>query len=68
MLSNNGLYLCSMHSYILLFLVLVVNSDQFQISGVTKLPILKCSWLDYTYTLQLLLSWYYGGCVLLMSH
>ena len=54
--------------YILLFLILVVNSDRFQISGVTQLPILKCSWLDYTYTLQLLLSWHYGGCVLLMSY
>ena len=48
--------------YISLFLVLVVNSDRFQISGVTQLPILKCSWLDYTCTLQLLLSWYRWLC------
>ena len=48
-LSNNGLCLCTAVQYVLLSLVLVVNSDQFQIlwsyTLLLKPPVLMCSYI-----------------------
>ena len=50
MLSNNGLLLHTPVQYVLLFLVLVVNSDKLEIlrscTLLLKLSVLMCSWFN----------------------